>query len=132
MSDAVVLDASAVLALIHSEPGADIVDAEMPGALLCSVNLAEVVGKLAERGVPADRAHAMACSLGARIVEFDNLRAGMAGALRPVTKPWGLSLGDRCCLALAQQRKALVLTSERVWPELAGLVGVAIRNIRLG
>lgn len=132
MSDVIVLDASAMLALIHAEPGADIVDATMPGALLCSVNLAEVISKLAERGVPPDRATAIACSLGARVVEFDAARAGMAGALRPLTRPWGLSLGDRCCLALAQQRKALVLTSERVWPEIAALVGLSIRNIRSG
>lgn len=132
MSDVVVLDASAMLALIHDEPGAEAVDAAMPGALLCSVNLAEVICKLAERGVPPDRAAAIACSLGARVVDFDATRAGMAGALRPLTRPWGLSLGDRCCLALAQQRKAVVLTSERVWPDIADMVGLSIRNIRAG
>ena len=130
--DRVVLDASAVLALMNAEPGQDEVAAALADALLGAVNLAEVVGKLAERGMPAAEALTDTLALGLRVVPFDAALAGMAGALRPLTRAQGLSLGDRCCLALAQQRDALVLTTERAWPSLAATLGVRIRNIRPG
>lgn len=130
MNSPAVLDASAMLALINEEPGHEAVEAVMPGALLCAVNLAEVVSKLAERGMPADRAQAVALALGPRIVEFDTALAEIAGALRPLTRSKGLSLGDRCCLALAMQRNGTALTTERVWKDVAGAIGVAVRNIR--
>ena len=130
MNDAVVLDASAVLALMDAEPGEDAVAAVLPGALLSSVNLAEVVSKLAERGMPAAQAHADALALGIEVVAFDGDLALDAGALRPLTRAAGLSLGDRCCLALARSRHAAVLTTETRWEPMAQVVGIEIRNIR--
>ena len=130
MNDPVVLDASAVLALMDAEPGGDAVAAVLPGALLSSVNLAEVVSKLAERGMPAAQAHADALALGIDVVAFDVELALDAGALRPLTRAAGLSLGDRCCLALARSRRAAVLTTESRWQPLAHVVGVTITNIR--
>lgn len=132
MSETVVLDASAMLALIQEEPGHRAVEAVMPGALLSAVNLAEVVAKLAERGVPAGRAQALTLALGPRIVDFTAEQAEIAGALRPLTKSVGLSLGDRCCLALAKLTVATVLTSDRVWLDVASAVGVEVRYIRQG
>ena len=132
MSDVVVLDASAMLALINEEPGHEAVEAVMPGALLSSVNLAEVVSKLAERGMPAERAQAVTLALGPRIVDFDATLAEISGRLRPLTRASGLSLGDRCCLALAKHRGAVAFTTERVWVEIADAVGVSVRNIRPG
>lgn len=130
MSEPIVLDASAMLALIDEEPGHEAVEAVMPGALLSAVNLAEVVSKLAERGMPPDRALAVTIALGPRIVDLDAVQAELAGALRPLTRSKGLSLGDRCCLALAKHRSAMALTTERAWTEIADAVGVRVRNIR--
>ena len=130
MNDVVVLDASALLALMDAEPGEDAVAAVLPGALLSSVNLAEVVSKLAERGMPAAQAHADALALGIEVVAFDGDLALDAGVLRPLTRAAGLSLGDRCCLALARSREAAVLTTETSWEAIASATGVTIRNIR--
>lgn len=130
MSSAFVLDASAVLALINGEPGQDEVAEVLAGSLMSAVNLAEVVSKLAERGMPASEALADTLALGMQVIPVDTILAGMVGALRPLTRAGGLSLGDRCCLALAQQRDRVVMTCERSWPPLAAAIGVRIQLIR--
>jgi ribonuclease VapC len=130
MSDAVVLDASAVLALMNAEAGQEEVAHVLPDALLGAVNLAEVVSKLAERGMPADEAYADAMALGMRVAPLDAMLARVAGSLRPLTRAAGLSLADRCCLALAQQRGAVAMTADRAWLSIADAVGVRVRAIR--
>jgi PIN domain nuclease of toxin-antitoxin system len=130
VSETIVLDASAVLALMNSEPGHEDVADVLADALLSAVNLAEVVSKLAERGMPAAEALADTLSLGMRVIPLDAGLAGIVGALRPLTKAAGLSLGDRCCLALAQQRNAVVVTCERAWAPPAPALGLRIRNVR--
>jgi bifunctional DNA-binding transcriptional regulator/antitoxin component of YhaV-PrlF toxin-antitoxin module len=86
-----VLDASAVLALMNAEPGEGEVAAVLADAVLGAVNLAEVVSKLAERGMPAAKAHANTLALGLRIAAFDAILARMANVLRPVTRAAGPS-----------------------------------------
>jgi ribonuclease VapC len=130
MSDAVVLDASAVLALMNAEAGQEEVAGVLPDALLGAVNLAEVVSKLAERGMPAEEAYADAMALGMRAAPLDATLARVAGSLRPLTRAAGLSLGDRCCLALAQQRGAVAMTADHAWLSIADAVGVRVRAIR--
>lgn len=120
MSD-VVLDSSAVLALLASEPGADVVEAALPGALLSTVNLAEIVAKLCERGMPAEEATSLIYSIGVEVAEFDAEQATRSGALRVSTRGAGLSLGDRACLALAQMRRLPVLTADTAWGQLKHL-----------
>lgn len=132
MSEPVVLDASAVLALMDGEPGQERVAAVLPGASISAVNLAEVTSKLAERGMPADEAHADAMALGLRVVALDADTARLVARLRPLTRGAGLSLGDRCCLALAQRHGAVVLTTERRWQRIANAAGVEIEDIRAG
>lgn len=125
MSD-VVLDASAVLAWIGGEPGAERVAAVLPIATLGIVNAAEVVGKLVDRGRTADEARDMVLLLPCTIVPLE-LETGLeAGRLRARTRERGLSLGDRACLALAAARGAIALTAERSWMEL----GIAVEMIR--
>jgi PIN domain nuclease of toxin-antitoxin system len=124
------LDSSAVLALMQREPGADAVAAVLPGALLGMVNLAEVVTKLCERGLAVNVArYAVAC-LGVRIAEFTEEQAHLVGELRLLTRSAGLSLGDHACLALGKISGATVLTTEGIWPQIAGAAGVKVRLIR--
>jgi ribonuclease VapC len=119
MSRDAVLDASALLALIHGEDGAERVEPCIPGARLSAVNLAEVVGKLADAGMPEDEIRAALTGLGLRIVHFDEALAYATGLLRSATRSSGLSLGDRACLALAHATGLPALTADRAWSELA-------------
>lgn len=127
MSNAV-LDSSAVLALLLAEPGSEQVRAALPGALLSTVNLAEVVSKLNERGMPADETRAAVEATGVEWVDFTADQACAAGALRGETRAAGLSLGDRACLALARLRSLPAITADAAWGRLPGFDVVVIRR----
>ena len=114
-----VLDASAVLALIHDEPGSDIVEAEIVGALLGAANLAEVVGKLVDSDIDVARVRELLNAAGVTVEPLSAADAELAGALRSLDGGRALSLGDRCCLALTVRSvPAEVLTADRAWAEL--------------
>lgn len=124
-----VLDSSAVLAVIFGEPGGDVVTETLSdGATIGPVNLAEVVARLVDEGYSGPDLQRTVEELQALVPEFGPRLGFEAGALRAATRSRGLSLGDRCCLALARALGARVLTADRAW---AGLdVGVEIEVIR--
>jgi PIN domain nuclease of toxin-antitoxin system len=124
----VVLDASALLALLNREPGAELVAAALPGAAVSAVNLSEVVVKLAEAGMPEKAIREALQGLPLDVVPFDEEQAYEAGLLRPLTKGVGLSLGDRGCLGLALRLGLPVLTADRTWQQLS--VRAEVRVIR--
>lgn len=130
----VVLDASALLAFLREEPGAERVAAALErGASISAVNWSEVLTKLGdlgfdlqacERSVEASGALAAALA----IVPFDAEQARLATELRAATRGSGLSLGDRACLALALHLRTAALTADREWSSLA--LPVEIRQVR--
>jgi ribonuclease VapC len=111
----VVFDASALLAMLNGERGADRVAALLPGAVIGAVNLSEVVSKLAERGMPAHSIRAALEALDLDVHPFDADMAYAAGELRRTTRARGLSFGDRACLALAARLRAVAITTDRSW-----------------
>jgi ribonuclease VapC len=124
----VVLDSSALLALLWSEPGNETVRAVVDRAMISAVNLAEVVSKLSDRGFDGSAAREAMANLRVAVVGFDEQQAMSVGNLRKATRHLGLSIGDRACLALAQTRAAKVLTADRTWTKLGlGIVIVLIR-----
>lgn len=123
-----VLDATALLALLQEEPGAETVAEAIPQSSISAINLAEVVGKLVDAGMPEEAVRTALAGLGIEVVPFDEDLAYRTGLLRPLTSPYGLSLGDRACLALGQRLGRPVLTADRVWASLK--VGVKVRVIR--
>jgi PIN domain nuclease of toxin-antitoxin system len=126
----VVLDASALLALLLGEPGAEKVKAALDGALLGAVNLAEIVSHYAKLGAGRGDIETLLQPLPVRVVPVDAGLSYDAGMLRPLTLKIGLSMGDRCCLALARRERVPALTAECRWPEVAAAAGVTVELIR--
>jgi ribonuclease VapC len=124
-----VLDSSALLAIIHGEPGAQRVAAALAaGAAISTVNLAEVITKLTERGFTPDDIEASVAKFQFERIDFDSPLAVDTGLLRAVTRSAGLSLGDRACLALARRLGLPVLTADRAWQTVQ--LGVQVEVIR--
>jgi PIN domain nuclease of toxin-antitoxin system len=117
-----ILDASAVLAWLYEEPGADHVSQYLNNSAMSTINLAEVMQKLRQNNTPAE-AMAVAGTLAAlqvRIVEiFTQSAAARSAEIWDIGRRIGLSLGDRCCLALtAEYPNAAAITTDRAWKDL--------------
>jgi PIN domain nuclease of toxin-antitoxin system len=124
----IVLDASALMAVLREEPGAAAVEAVLDHAAISAVNLSEVQAKLVERGTASDLAWSSLVDLDLEVIDFDAAQARVAGDLRRLTRAQGLSLGDRACLALAQTLGLSAMTADRAWTGLE--VGIEIRTLR--
>jgi ribonuclease VapC len=122
LASPVVFDASAILAVLYDEPGAGKVVDFLHGALVSSVNLAEVHARLLLNGRNAVTAWNRVRSMGFEVVPFSEEQARLAGELfgnRPGnSRPPALSLGERACLALALERSATVYTANPAWQSL--------------
>jgi ribonuclease VapC len=129
-----VLDASALLAYLRDETGADVVaDVIAVGATISTVNLGEVLGRFADRGAdPVHLARQMTdrgLLEGAITVEpFITVDAVEIARTRPLTRDRGLSLGDRACLALARRLELPVVTADRTWSKVD--LKIELRQIR--
>jgi len=119
VKSSVVLDASAVMALLNQEAGAERLTPDVLLHAVCStVNVAEVQGKLVERGLDPDDAWGDVMGVVRQVIPFAAAHAKAAGSLIGQTRILGLSLGDRACLALALALGAPVYTADRSWKNL--------------
>lgn len=121
-----VLDASALLALLQREPGGE--NVSLQGAIINSVNFAEVVQKTAQRGKPTDTLLSELTLLGLSVIAFSPEEGVVAGELYTKTQAQGLSLGDRACLATALTQGGVAVTADRNWQSAEH--GVQVRVIR--
>ncbi|GHH26978.1 hypothetical protein GCM10008023_42130 [Sphingomonas glacialis] len=126
----VVLDASALIAMLKGEKGCTKVAGAIAGARVSSVNYAEVVSHFIHAGMPAHEVDAMLQPLPMDVVAADPALATLAGRLRAVTAEAGLSLGDRFCLALAQRDGLPAWTGDQNWKKVADATGVKVVTIR--
>ena len=122
-----VLDASALLAVLHAERGGDVVEALLDAAVMSAVNWFEVVQTAASRGVATDGLAEDVGALGVRIVDFGREAAEATARLGPLTRGAGLSMADRACLALAGALGVAAVTADAAWANID--VGVTVRVI---
>jgi PIN domain nuclease of toxin-antitoxin system len=113
-----IFDASALLALMLGEPGAEIAEKHLADAVISAVNFSEVLAKLLQHGMPFDLAVSGVGKLIAEVVPFEKKHAIVTAALREETAACGLSFGDRACLALGRITRLPVLTADRAWADL--------------
>ena len=122
----VVLDASALLALLNAEPGAELVAEALPEAAVSAVNFSEVVAKLSEASMPEEAIRDTLQGLSLEVVPFDLDQAYEAGLLRSAIRRVGLSLGDLGCLSLARRLNLPALTADQTWARLSVDVRVLV------
>ena len=125
MSEVNIVDASAALAYLQGESGAEVLEEALDQrpSWITTVNYCEVLSKLCEKGMPPAEAQAAVQGLGLEIIDFDQDLAVRSAVLRTATMSIGASLGDRACLALAQRTAEsagvpAVYTAERSWGKL--------------
>ena len=124
----IVLDSSVILATAFDEPGKIDLSELFETAAISSVNFGEVVSKLLERGYDNDGFDYFIDRMTPICHPLTTAQALQAGRWRTATRQLGLSMGDRCCLALGLDLGAEVYTADRAW---AGLeLGVKIRVTR--
>jgi ribonuclease VapC len=123
-----VVDASALLAMLHAEPGADIVETALEEGAISTVNWSEVQQRSLARGIDVADLRGDMEALGLAIMPFTVEDAEQAAQLWSTTRHLGLSLGDRACLGLAQRLGLPALTADRAWLDLD--VGIRVQTIR--
>ena len=121
-----------MLAYLTREPGSERVERALleSTCLISSVNLTEVLSRLMDWGMSLEQAWTTTEDTNLHIIEYGADLARSAARLRQTTRHLGLSLGDRACLATAQQLKATVLTADRAWLPLAPTLDIAIESVR--
>ncbi|MEM9803944.1 MAG: type II toxin-antitoxin system VapC family toxin [Cyanobacteria bacterium P01_D01_bin.56] len=126
----VLLDASAITALIKEEPGADEVSAALPDAIMSAVNVTEAIRVLQRFNFTHNEATENLSFLIGEVIPFDREQSYYAARLEPIARRFGLSLGDCVCLSLAQKLNIKVLTSDTAWLLAVPEIGVDVKLIR--
>lgn len=124
----IAIDASALLAFMFREPGHELVEDALDDGCISAVNVSEVIGRFVQDGHDGGVVLERIQSTAIEVVPFRAADAALAASLVPGTRPHGLSLADRACLALALARGVPAMTADRVWAELD--VGVRVQVVR--
>ena len=114
-----VFDASAVIALLRDEPGAEMIAGYAGDALISTVNLQEVIEALLVRGFTLEIARAMIEALHLEVRPHEIEDAYAAAVLEGATRNLGRGLGDRTCMALAISAGVPAITTDQEWSRLA-------------
>lgn len=115
----IVFDSSAIIALFAKENGYEFIKKHMKDAIISSVNIAEVYKYCIETQLltEGDAKHLIKM-LNIKIIDFTENQALITATLVPFTKKYGLSLGDRACIAVAMQGKYSVITCDTIWQKV--------------
>ncbi|MCU1410648.1 MAG: hypothetical protein JWR04_1355 [Rhodoglobus sp.] len=124
-----VLDASALLAYVYEEEGAEDVEPRLSSSVILSINFAEVLQKAAQAGRDPDQVGVLLRGMTMGVVPFDHALATESAALWPLTRHAGLSLADRACVALAAAMGAVAVTADSSWTRLS-IPSVEVHLIR--
>ena len=127
-ADAILLDTSAVIAVLFDEDGAEEVVRHLPVGAISAVNLSEAISIAVREGADFGIATELVLKLSLTVIEFTPRHAVEAASLQPFAKEYNLSLGDRCCIGTALSLGVPVLTGDRRWSDLA--VGADVRLFR--
>ena len=129
MNNRVILDASALLALIQEETGAEIIKPLLKFSVMSAVNVTETLSVLQRTNISPEEGLTLITDIVPTIVPFDLEQAEQVAKLHPLVQPQGLSLADRACIALGIKLQIPIYTADRIWDELK-LDNIDIRLIR--
>ena len=129
MNNRVILDASALLALIQEETGAEIIKPLLKFSVMSAVNVTETLSVLQRTNISPEEGRTLITDIITTIVPFDLEQAEQVAKLHPLVQPQGLSLADRACIALGIKLQIPIYTADRIWAELK-LDNIDIRLIR--
>lgn len=119
MNNKIIFDASAFIALLAKEKGFEVIKRHLKNAIISSVNIAEVYKYCIDKqNLTADECKNIMGISGIKIIDFDEKQALIAADIYPKTKGYGLSLGDRACIALAIEKKHPILTCDKIWEKI--------------
>ena len=127
MTNKIVFDSSAILALLNEEAGKEMVSENLDRAVVSTVNIVEVATVLIRKGLKSEEIFNLLKETFLHIEDFDLEQSVIAASFKDVTKN-GLALGDRACLALAKSKNLPVLTADKVWKGLE--LGIKVKLIR--
>lgn len=112
------LDTSAVIAILKKEPGYKILEDIIANSSISSVNLSEFISVLARASIPTNEIDKIIIDIIPEIIPFSEDIAIESGKLTNYTKKYGLSLGDRACIATGIYHNMIIYTADKIWSEL--------------
>jgi PIN domain nuclease of toxin-antitoxin system len=123
-----VIDSSVFVAAINKEPGGDKLAAYLDESVIPVTTYTEVVTRLLDAEMLFDKADRLMSDFRVPIVDVTFALAKRAAEFRSATRPCGLSMGDRICLALAESIGGTAVTADRQWASVN--LGISIELIR--
>ena len=129
-SNRILLDTSALIALIKKESGYQKIEEVLPYSAISSVNLCELASILARNNILENEIDEIIEDIVPEVIPFCENIAIKAGKLSKYSAKYGLSLGDKACLSTAEYYSMNVYTTDKIWPELKTYITIAINVIR--